>query len=71
VLGVGAAFDFLAGTVKQAPEWMQRFALEWLYRLIQEPRRLWRRYVYNNPGYVVLLGWQVLTTKLKRLFKRN
>lgn len=71
VFGVGAAFDFLAGTVKQAPAWMQRFGLEWLYRLIQEPRRLWRRYVYNNPGYVVLLSWQVLTTRLKRLFRRG
>jgi N-acetylglucosaminyldiphosphoundecaprenol N-acetyl-beta-D-mannosaminyltransferase len=64
LLGVGAAFDFLAGTVKQAPPWMQRSGLEWLYRLIQEPRRLWRRYIWNNPGYVLLLAWQVLRTKL-------
>ena len=64
LLGVGAAFDFLAGTVKQAPAWMQRSGLEWLYRLIQEPRRLWRRYIWNNPSYVVLLSWQVLRTKL-------
>lgn len=71
MLGVGAAFDFLAGTVKQAPVWVQRAGLEWLYRLIQEPRRLWRRYVYNNPGYVVLLGWQIATAKLGRLFKRS
>lgn len=66
LLGVGAAFDFLAGTVAQAPSWMQRSGLEWLYRLIQEPRRLWRRYIWNNPSYVVLLGWQVLRTRLRR-----
>lgn len=71
VLGVGAAFDFLAGTVKQAPGWMQRFGLEWLYRLIQEPRRLWRRYVFNNPGYVVLLSVQIIKTKLDRIFRRS
>lgn len=46
---VGAAFDFHAGTKKMAPAWMQRHSLEWLYRLLQEPRRLWRRYfVYNS-----------------------
>ncbi len=66
LLGVGAAFDFLAGTVKQAPGWMQRSGLEWLYRLIQEPRRLWRRYIWNNPAYVMLLGWQVLRSKIGR-----
>ena len=66
LLGVGAAFDFLAGTVAQAPSWMQRNGLEWLYRLIQEPRRLWRRYIWNNPSYVILLGWQVLRAKLRR-----
>ena len=64
LLGVGAAFDFLAGTVKQAPAWMQRAGLEWLYRLIQEPRRLWRRYIWNNPAYLVLFGWQVLRYRL-------
>jgi N-acetylglucosaminyldiphosphoundecaprenol N-acetyl-beta-D-mannosaminyltransferase len=71
VLGVGAAFDFLAGTVKQAPGWMQRAGLEWLYRLIQEPRRLWRRYLFNNPTYMVLLAFQVLKVKLGRVVKRK
>lgn len=66
LVGVGAAFDFLAGNVKQAPEWMQRASLEWLYRLIQEPRRLWRRYLWNNPAFVVLLSWQLLTQKIGR-----
>jgi N-acetylglucosaminyldiphosphoundecaprenol N-acetyl-beta-D-mannosaminyltransferase len=66
LLGVGAAFDFLAGTKKQAPSWMQKAGLEWLFRLIQEPRRLWRRYVWNNPAYAVLLGFQVIRHKLRR-----
>ena len=66
LLGVGAAFDFLAGTKKQAPAWMQKAGLEWLFRLVQEPRRLWRRYVWNNPAYVVLLTVQVIRHKLKR-----
>jgi N-acetylglucosaminyldiphosphoundecaprenol N-acetyl-beta-D-mannosaminyltransferase len=69
LLGVGAAFDFLAGTVKQAPEWMQRSGLEWLYRLIQEPRRLWRRYLFNNPAFAVLLAFQVAKTKLNTWFR--
>ena len=43
--GVGAAFDFLAGTARQAPPWMREHGLEWLFRLTQEPRRLWRRYL--------------------------
>jgi N-acetylglucosaminyldiphosphoundecaprenol N-acetyl-beta-D-mannosaminyltransferase len=52
LLGVGAAFDFHAGRVKQAPRWMQDSGLEWLYRLSREPRRLWRRYLTNNPRFV-------------------
>jgi len=52
MLGVGAAFDFLAGTKSQAPRWMQRVGLEWLYRLIAEPRRLWRRYLIGNPRFL-------------------
>jgi N-acetylglucosaminyldiphosphoundecaprenol N-acetyl-beta-D-mannosaminyltransferase len=54
MIGVGAAFDFLAGTKRQAPNWMQRHALEWLFRLCSEPRRLWRRYVYIVPGFLIL-----------------
>lgn len=55
LLGVGAAFDFMAGTTPRAPSWMQSVGLEWLHRLSQEPRRLWRRYLLNNPVYVALL----------------
>jgi N-acetylglucosaminyldiphosphoundecaprenol N-acetyl-beta-D-mannosaminyltransferase len=55
LLGVGAAFDFHAGRIKQAPRWMQNTGLEWLYRLSREPRRLWRRYLRNNPGFVIAI----------------
>jgi N-acetylglucosaminyldiphosphoundecaprenol N-acetyl-beta-D-mannosaminyltransferase len=60
VLAVGAAFPLLAGILSQAPPWMQRFGLEWLFRLIVEPRRLWRRYLYLNPAYLVLVTLQRL-----------
>jgi len=50
--GVGAAFDFHAGRVRQAPRWMQRSGLEWLFRMGCEPRRLWKRYLKNNPLFV-------------------
>ena len=52
LVGVGAAFDFHAGLVSQAPSWMQRNGLEWTYRLFREPRRLWRRYARYNPRFV-------------------
>lgn len=52
MIGVGAAFDFHSGRVKQAPRWMQRSGLEWLYRLGCEPRRLGKRYLRNNPLFV-------------------
>jgi N-acetylglucosaminyldiphosphoundecaprenol N-acetyl-beta-D-mannosaminyltransferase len=52
LIGVGAAFDFHAGLVPQAPPWLQRAGLEWAYRLAQEPRRLWRRYLRYNPRFV-------------------
>jgi N-acetylglucosaminyldiphosphoundecaprenol N-acetyl-beta-D-mannosaminyltransferase len=52
LVGVGAAFDFHAGLVAQAPAWMQRRGLEWLFRLKQEPARLWKRYARHNPRFV-------------------
>ncbi len=54
-IGVGAAFDFIAGTVKRAPKWMQKCGLEWLFRLSQEPGRLWRRYLIGNAIFVWLI----------------
>ena len=61
ILAVGAAFDFHAGTLPQAPSWMQRRGLEWLYRLSREPRRLWRRYFLLNPSFLVGVGLEVLS----------
>lgn len=58
MIGVGAAFDFLAGVKSEAPVWMQRAGLEWCYRLACEPRRLWRRYAYHNPRFLALLVGQ-------------
>jgi N-acetylglucosaminyldiphosphoundecaprenol N-acetyl-beta-D-mannosaminyltransferase len=60
LIGVGAAFDFHAGVKKQAPRWMQRSGLEWSFRLVTEPRRLWRRYLINNPWFLWLVLLQVL-----------
>jgi N-acetylglucosaminyldiphosphoundecaprenol N-acetyl-beta-D-mannosaminyltransferase len=54
MLGVGAAFDFHAGTKSQAPAWMQAIGLEWFFRLFHEPRRLAKRYLYNNPRFILL-----------------
>jgi N-acetylglucosaminyldiphosphoundecaprenol N-acetyl-beta-D-mannosaminyltransferase len=63
LVGVGAAFDFHAGLKPQAPRWMQRNGLEWFFRLLTEPRRLWRRYLVNNPLFVCRviaqrIGWR-------------
>lgn len=63
LLAVGAAFDFHAGLLPQAPKVMQNLGLEWLFRLIQEPQRLWKRYVLLNPHYVWLLSLQMLGLK--------
>ncbi len=59
LIGVGAAFDFLSGQKSQAPRWMMRYSLEWLYRLLQEPRRLWRRYLLCNPLFILLVLLQL------------
>jgi N-acetylglucosaminyldiphosphoundecaprenol N-acetyl-beta-D-mannosaminyltransferase len=64
MLGVGAAFDFYSGRIKQAPVLMQNMGLEWLYRLCREPRRLWKRYLKHNPRFVLYFGIQVARAKL-------
>ena len=58
VVAVGAAFDFHAGTIPQAPPTLQRAGLEWMYRLSHEPRRLWRRYALLNPLYIAMVTAQ-------------
>jgi N-acetylglucosaminyldiphosphoundecaprenol N-acetyl-beta-D-mannosaminyltransferase len=59
LVGVGAAFDFVAGAKRQAPAWMQRAGLEWLFRLGCEPRRLWRRYARHNPRFALRIALQI------------
>jgi N-acetylglucosaminyldiphosphoundecaprenol N-acetyl-beta-D-mannosaminyltransferase len=66
LVGVGAAFDFHAGLVTQAPGWVQRVGLEWLFRLVQEPRRLWRRYLRYNPRFVVGFARQYVSHRRGR-----
>jgi N-acetylglucosaminyldiphosphoundecaprenol N-acetyl-beta-D-mannosaminyltransferase len=58
LLGVGAAFDFHAGRIPQAPPWMQNIGLEWFFRLCSEPRRLWRRYLLETPFFLPLWTMQ-------------
>jgi N-acetylglucosaminyldiphosphoundecaprenol N-acetyl-beta-D-mannosaminyltransferase len=60
MIGVGAAFDYHAGTVTRAPPWMQRNGLEWLHRLFSEPRRLWKRYLVTNTAFLLLAARQLL-----------
>ena len=59
MVGVGAAFDLLSGNLSEAPGWMKKSGLQWFYRLLKEPRRLWRRYLMNNPRFVWLTMLQL------------
>jgi N-acetylglucosaminyldiphosphoundecaprenol N-acetyl-beta-D-mannosaminyltransferase len=63
MIGVGAAFDYHAGTVKRAPLWMQQSGLEWLFRLVCEPKRLWRRYLVTNSLFLTYLGLELFRKK--------
>jgi N-acetylglucosaminyldiphosphoundecaprenol N-acetyl-beta-D-mannosaminyltransferase len=71
LIGVGAAFDFLAGTKRQAPPWMQRNGLEWLFRLASEPRRLWRRYLHIVPGFIFLICAQSVRSMMSSTQKSS
>lgn len=66
LVGVGAAFDFLTGTKKQAPRWMMRAGLEWLFRLVSEPRRLWKRYLVYNTRFVCAILIDRIRTGLQQ-----
>lgn len=63
VMGVGGTFDVVAGKISRAPLWMQNYGLEWLYRVIQEPRRMWRRYLFTNAKF----AWILFIEKMKGL----
>ena len=60
MVGVGAAFDFLSGRKKYAPHWIQRIGMEWLFRLVHDPCRLWKRYMKHNPRFVYYAGKQII-----------
>lgn len=64
MLGVGQAFDIHSGHTRMAPRWIQNLGMEWFYRLCTEPRRLWRRYLKNNPRYLALLAMQLFERKV-------
>ncbi len=64
MIGLGGALEVYAGIKKRAPEWMQKYSLEWLYRLVQDPQRLWKRYVYTNSLFVILFIQQYVNLKL-------
>lgn len=64
-MGVGGSFDVVAGVTKRAPKWMQRFGLEWFYRILQEPKRMWKRYAKTNPLFI----YYVLKEKMFRASK--
>jgi N-acetylglucosaminyldiphosphoundecaprenol N-acetyl-beta-D-mannosaminyltransferase len=59
LVGVGAAFDFFTGRQRQAPRWMQRSGMEWLFRFVSQPKRLWRRYLIYNPKFLMQFGLQL------------
>jgi len=64
IMGVGGSFDVIAGKVKRAPLWMQKAGLEWLYRVIQEPKRMWKRYLVGNTKFILM----ILKLKLEKVF---
>lgn len=65
MLGVGQAFDIHSGHVRMAPRWLQNIGMEWAYRLSTEPRRLWRRYLRNNPQFLILIIMQVFAHRIR------
>jgi N-acetylglucosaminyldiphosphoundecaprenol N-acetyl-beta-D-mannosaminyltransferase len=65
IMGVGGSFDIIAGVVKRAPLWMQRWGMEWFYRVMQEPGRMWKRYLFGNSAFIYL----VFKEKIKQSFK--
>jgi len=71
LVGVGAAFDFHAGLKRQAPDGLQRLGLEWAFRLLQEPRRLWRRYLRYNPRFVLGFARQYVQHLRARRYLRH
>lgn len=70
LMGVGGSFDVVSGRVTRAPEWMQRHGLEWLYRVLQEPRRMWRRYLVTNTIFAGLIAREFARLTFRRIVSR-
>jgi len=64
MVGVGAAFDYHTGRIRDSPDWVKRAGLQWFHRLIQDPRRLWKRYLRNNPAFIWRITLQLLTERI-------
>ncbi|HKO18739.1 MAG TPA: WecB/TagA/CpsF family glycosyltransferase, partial [Acidobacteriaceae bacterium] len=64
MVGVGAAFDYHTGRIRDSPEWVKRAGLQWFHRLMQDPRRLWKRYLRNNPAFILRITLQLLTERI-------
>jgi N-acetylglucosaminyldiphosphoundecaprenol N-acetyl-beta-D-mannosaminyltransferase len=76
MIGVGAAFLFHTGAIQDSPDWVKRAGLQWLHRLLQEPSRLWKRYLLNNPLFIVyaflqIIGWKRYTLESKQQHLRK
>jgi N-acetylglucosaminyldiphosphoundecaprenol N-acetyl-beta-D-mannosaminyltransferase len=71
IIGVGGSFDVLAGFVKRAPRWAQAAGLEWFWRLLMEPRKLWKRYLTTNSEFIWLAGWEIAARRLRRSSARE
>jgi len=66
IIGVGCSFDVLAGFIRRAPRWMQALGLEWFWRLLMEPRKLWKRYLTTNIEFIWLAGREIVALRLGR-----
>lgn len=71
IMPVGAAFDFISGHKQQAPQWLRQLGLEWFFRLVTEPKRLWRRYLLQIPIFLVLWFWELLKISYSKVIKNN
>ena len=69
MIGVGAAFDFIAGSKNHAPKWVQKFGLEWFFRLSREPGRLWKRYFKQTPRFIYYFARQLIKHKQSKKLK--
>ena len=70
-MGIGSSLDYLAGRLRRAPYWMQRWGLEWTYRLVQEPDRLWRRYLLNDPPFASMLVREMIRSRRRNAGQRD